>query len=125
ARADCVGVEGRITHPSRYRRRGTRRRAAGNGGGVPRINYWTKMTDETCRPHAQLVHVHFADDNSPGLFEFRNGHGIDFRNPILESLERRRCFDICGVVEIFDADRNAVKWTAPLAGSDFAFRSSR
>jgi hypothetical protein len=68
-----------------------------------------------------LVHVRLANDDCARVLQFRDRCGVVPGHAVLEFLEGSCRPDIRGVVEILDADRNAVKRPAPLPCLDLGF----
>src|SRR5262249_33091584 len=67
------------------------------------------------------MHVRFADDDCACVLQLLDGRSVLLRNAVLERLERRRRLHPGGVVEVFDANRDAVKRTAPVSRLNLRF----
>ena len=79
------------------------------------------MADERRRAHAELVHVRLADDDGAGALQLRDSGSVFGGHAGFECLERSRGPDAGRVVEVFDADRDAVQGSPPAARGDLSF----
>jgi hypothetical protein len=84
--------------------------------------YWTKYALQAGRSHPERVHIHLADDYSAGILQSLDADGVYSRDAILERLERSGCRDAGRVVEVLDADGDAVEGAAPSSALDLLVR---
>src|SRR5262249_22110492 len=82
--------------------------------GVPGILHRPKAAFKPSRSHAKSIHIHLADDDRAGLFQFVDASRVFIRNAIFEILKRGRRFDASDVIEILDADWNTLQGASPL-----------
>src|ERR1019366_5472676 len=87
---------------------------------------WAKITLQTGRSHAQLIHIGLADDDRACLFQFLDNNSVGCRNPLLERFEPGCCFNPRCVIKVFDTDWYAVQRPTPITcpASSVWFRSS-
>jgi hypothetical protein len=85
---------------------------------VPRIVDWTKVADSRSRTYCKLVHVQFANNDCPGLFQFPDHVRIFSGNTFGEYGTRGCSPDTCSINIIFDSDRYPVKVASPVGIGD-------
>jgi hypothetical protein len=68
------------------------------------------------------VHIHLADYYSASILESFDTDSVHPRDAIPERLERSRCHDAGCVVEVLDADGDAVEGAAPSSTLDLLVR---
>ena len=82
----------------------------------------TEAALQACGSHPERVHVHLAQDDRAGVLQSHDADGVHSRDAILEPFERSGRRDAGGIVEVLDADGDAVEGTAPSSALDLLVR---
>src|SRR5262249_5632859 len=115
-----VSADGSSTHPGDHRRCRPRARTARKPLGIIRIT--AHLEQSTIR---KLVEVQLSEQNRPLRGQLGPGGGVKIRSKIRKDLRTARRKNTLGIEVVLEPQRNTMKRSAPVAGSDLAVRASR